>query len=77
MHLACSESHFELELLLYTANYSYYDCVCIFVYIIILSHKSLIRMEDCDHCMHGYSRHGVINGITCMKCVEKHVHKKN
>ena len=51
-HLACSESHFELEWLLYAANY----IIVVHVFVCnILSHKSLICMEDRGHCMHGYS----------------------
>ena len=55
--------------------------MCLYV-IAILSHKSLICMDDCNHRMHGYSRHSVINHILSMdkwyhmKCIEKHVNKK-
>ena len=45
--------------------------VHVFYVIYVLSHKSLICMEDRDHYMHGYSRHSVINGITRSLSVQR------
>ena len=48
-HLARSENQFELEWVLYTANY------IIIVHMFYVMYRSLICMEDRDRCMHKYS----------------------